>query len=113
MSHYHRPRPARTKIDSFRHIENGEAFAVVAVTVSAQVERNPYYPGEYGEEAPYHVEDMRVIDKNGRDVTEQMLDWEENEYFNLLIDAYEEKEAGDRAARIDEQIAMAREARYV
>ena len=109
MSHYHRPRPARTRIATFRHIETGEAFAVVSVTVSAQVERNPYYPGEFGEEEMYSVEDMRVVDESGRDVTGQVFDWEVTEYYTLLIEEFQEREEGDKAARIDEQIARIRE----
>lgn len=109
MSHYQRTRPARTQIASFRHIEAGAAYTIADVTVSALVERNPYYPGEYGEEEPYSVQDLRVVDAGGREVSYE--EWEETEYYTLLIEAYQEKEEGDRATMIDGQIARIREQR--
>lgn len=107
MSHYQRTRPARTQIASFLHIEAGAAYTIADVTVSALVERNPYYPGEYGEEEKYSVQDLRVVDAGGREVSYE--EWEETEYYTLLIEAYQDKEAGDKAARIDEQIEMMRD----
>lgn len=101
----------KIKIETCRHIESGDGFTVAGCTASADIRRNPYYPDPEGGEPKHCVQNIKVIDEGGRNVTLQILDWEMTEIYFLLTEAFEEKEAGDYALHIDEQIQRALDAR--
>lgn len=98
-----RPNFAIRKISAqvLLHIEAGRSWSVVSATATAEIRRNPYFPGEYGEEEKHDVRDIRVY-YEGREISP--LDWEEQTIYEALVEAFEEKEQGEESDRINAEI---------
>lgn len=83
------------------HLETGRSWSVVSATATAEIRRNPYFPGEYGEEEKHDVRDIRVY-YEGREVSP--LDWEEQGIFETLVEAFEAAEYAEESDRINTEI---------
>lgn len=95
---------------SFLHIDDPNAekgYTLIDCRIVGTVGPNPFYRTD-PDEPKYTVSDIRVKDRNGRDITAAVEDWEFTRIYEELIQGYGDaaEEAADQAAQAQIETAL-------